>query len=69
MRRFPDEEIIDKARSRIGKSNEIDLSKDLVDVTVDFEDEHELTHSYVVSFRKESEEKWTPVEISEVSSL
>ena len=72
MRRFPDEEIIDKARSRIGKSNEVDLNKELVDVAVDFKDEHEVTHSYVVSFKKGAEgsaDTWIPVEISEVSSL
>jgi hypothetical protein len=70
MRKFPDEEIIKKAISQI--TEEADLTKDPVDVTVDFKDEHEVTHSYVVSFKKgpESDMKnWVPIDISEVSSL
>ena len=72
MRRFSDAEIIAKARSKIVRNDEVDLDKDPVDVTVDIQDEHEVTHSYVVSFTRSSEESgkdWRAIDISEVSSL
>lgn len=71
MRKFSDEEIIEKARSKVRGSNEIDINKNPVDVTVDLQDEHDVTHSYVVSFKRDagqSEQEWTPIEISEIST-
>lgn len=69
MRKFPDKDIIEKALSKI--TEEVDLDKDPVDVAVDFKDEHNVTHSYVVSFKKQGNNTrdWMPVDISEVSSL
>lgn len=70
MRIYADEEIIEKAYLKTKHPNEV--SENTIDITVDFDDEKGLTHSYVVTFKKgESSDSpgWIPSEINEISSL
>lgn len=63
--KYPDEEIIEKARTQIGLEDVLD---DIIDIAVDFEDEEGMRHSYVVSFKRDPFlEAWRAFDITEVS--
>jgi C4-type Zn-finger protein len=62
-----DEEIIQKA-STLEKNSE-NVHDNKVDITVDMDDEHGTAHTYVVTYTKEGNGNWVPVEVSEISSL
>jgi hypothetical protein len=68
MRVHTDEEIISKASSLEKNSNNIIDNK--IDIAVDLDDEHGTAHTYVVTFSRINEGgEWSPVEVSELSSL
>ena len=63
--KYPEEEIIEKARSLIGLEEVLD---DIVDIAVDFEDETGLKHAYVVSFKRDPfAVEWKAFDVTEVS--
>ena len=65
--KYPDGEIIEKARSQITGQEE--LIGDTIDIAVDFRDEQGLTHSYVVSFKRDPyAEAWRAFDITDVST-
>jgi hypothetical protein len=64
--KYPDKEIIEKARMQIGLEEVLD---DIIDIPVDFEDREGLKHSYVVSFKRDPfAQDWKPFDITEVSA-
>ena len=70
MRKYTDQTIIEKAYKKIQQC--VPESGGYMDVAVDFDDETGITHSYVVTFKKEPESRssiWIPQEINEISSL
>jgi hypothetical protein len=69
MRIHSDDEIIKKAYSKIDE--EVDSNAETLDIAIDLPDEHEVAHSYVVTFKKnESGEEpiWKPFDITEIST-
>jgi hypothetical protein len=64
--KYTDHEIIAKARNKIiGQEHVEDKT---LDIAVDFEDEQQLTHSFVVSFKREAGKGWVAFDITEVST-
>ena len=61
----PDGEIVDKARDQI--RGHVGVNTDMIEISVDLEDKKGLTHTYLVSFRRENEETWKAFDITEVS--
>lgn len=55
MKKYTDQQIIEKAFSKI--ENESQNNQDVIDIAVDFEDGHQKTHSYVVTFKKDEYSK------------
>jgi hypothetical protein len=65
--KYPDGEIIEKARTKITDLEKVD--EDILDITVDFEDADDMIHSYVVSFKRDPfAEAWRAFDITEVST-
>ncbi|WP_423148254.1 hypothetical protein [Rubrolithibacter danxiaensis] len=70
MRIHTDQEIIEKAASKVQNCSLAE--NNTADITVNFEDDKGLTHSYVVTFIKSengSTQQWKASEINEISSL
>jgi hypothetical protein len=67
MRAHTDEEIIKRASAE--EKNLKDIKDNRIDITVDMEDEHGTTHTYVVNFCRKDDGYWQVVEVSELSSL
>ena len=64
--KYPDHEIIAKARNKITGQEQVENK--ILDIAVDFEDESHLTHSFVVSFKREPGRGWVAFDITEVST-
>jgi hypothetical protein len=64
--KYPKEQIIEKARHKITERAQV--IDNAIDIAVDFEDDEKLTHSYVVSFRREAGEEWKAFDITEIST-
>lgn len=64
--KYPDHEIIEKARNKITGQEQVE--NNTLDIAVDFEDEKQLTHSFVVSFKREAGKGWVVFDITEVSA-
>lgn len=64
--KYPDHEIIAKARNKITGQEQVE--NNILDIAVDFEDEQQLTHSFVVSFKREAGKGWVAFDITEVST-
>ena len=67
MKKAHSEEEIIKAALQKDKDG-VAAENNKVDVAVDLEDENEVTHTYVVTFQKNSND-WKAIQVSEISSL
>ncbi|KAA8484367.1 hypothetical protein BDE36_1533 [Arcticibacter tournemirensis] len=65
-RAHTDEEIISKASAR--EKNAESITDEKIDIAVDLDDDHGVTHTYVVTFSRDGE-NWVPTQVSELSSL
>lgn len=61
-----DEEIISKASAK--EKNAESITDDKIDVAVDLDDNHGVTHTYVVTFTREGT-NWMAIQVNELSSL
>jgi hypothetical protein len=66
-RPFSDDEIVNKALTRTEELDQKESSTG--EIAVDLQDADGLTHSYAVSFRKNSSGFWEKTDITEISSL
>ena len=67
MRAHTNDEIIDRASAM--EKNAEEIKDDRIDITVDMDDEHGTTHTYVVNFCRNNNGNWQASEVSELSSL
>lgn len=65
-RAHTDEEIISKASAR--EKNAESITDGKIDVAVDLDDDHGVTHTYVVTFAREGA-NWMAIQVNELSSL
>lgn len=61
-----DKEIIEAAASK--DKNSVPVKDGQIDIVVDLDDKHGVTHSYVVTYKKENK-AWLPFQVTELSSL
>lgn len=61
-----DKEIIQAASLK--EINPEYIKENKADVAVDLDDSHGITHTYVVTFKKDGNQ-WLPLQVSELSSL
>ena len=67
MRAHTNEEIIKRASPE--EKNEEEVRDNRIDITVDLDDEHGTTHTYVVNFCRDVGGGWQAGEVTELSSL
>jgi len=61
-----DEEIISKASAK--EKNAESIVDEKIDVAVDLNDDHGVTHTYVVTFTRKGA-NWMAIQVNELSSL
>lgn len=66
MRPHSNQEIIRKASEK--EKNQDEIKNNRIDIAVDMDDNHGVTHTYVVTFERAADD-WNAIDVNELSSL